>query len=167
MTDEPALHVYVLLDTSASMSGAPLEALKQGLNLLCGTFIARSKRPVQIGLFAYDSKARELAPLADVQAFEMPKLDAGGSSALGEALRLLARTMLTSDPTLVYVFTDGEPTDDWEVAISEVKGRVKQIVAVICGAASSGEALSPPVANVFKVREMTPDLLYESFRAFS
>ena len=40
-----AIHAYLLLDTSASMNGAPLEALKQGLQLLCGTFIARSKRP--------------------------------------------------------------------------------------------------------------------------
>ncbi len=160
------LHVYVLLDCSASMSGAPLEALKQGLNLLCGTFIVRSKRPVQIGLIGYESVAREVAPLADVQAFELPKLEAGGSSALGDAIRLLGRTMPDYAPTLVYIFTDGEPTDDWDKAIAELKPRVKKTIAVICGQAGSGELLSAHIETVIRVREMTPDLLYESFRGF-
>ncbi|MCC7448575.1 MAG: hypothetical protein IT324_14240, partial [Anaerolineae bacterium] len=53
MTDP--IHAYLLLDTSASMTGAPLEALKQGLQLLCGTFIARCTRPVHISLIGYES----------------------------------------------------------------------------------------------------------------
>jgi uncharacterized protein YegL len=160
------IHAYLLLDTSASMFGAPLEALKQGLRLLCGTFISRSKRPVRISLIGYDSAAREIAPLQDVTDFEMPKLDAAGSSGLGGAFRLLARTMPEHSPSLVYVFTDGEPTDDWEVAIEALRPRVVRVVGVVCGLTANGAVLEPVLDRVFQMRELTPDLLFDTFRAF-
>src|SRR5271154_4225246 len=96
------VHIYLLLDTSASMSGAPLEALKQGLHLLCATFIARSQRPVKISLIGYESTARAISPLVDVNDFEMPTLEAAGSSGLGGALRLVGDTMPDHDPTFIY-----------------------------------------------------------------
>lgn len=160
------LHAYLLLDTSASMSGAPLEALKQALHLLCGTLISRSKEPVQIAMIGYESIARELSKLADVSDFEMPKLEAGGSSGLGGAFRLLVDTMPEHKPTLVYIFTDGEPTDDWEVAIKLIKPRVKKIIGVACGITASSTTLDPLLDKMFSVRQLTPDLLFETFRSF-
>jgi uncharacterized protein YegL len=159
------VHIYVLLDTSASMSGAPLEALKQGLHLLCATFIARSQRPVQVSLVGYESTARLISPLADVNDFEMPTLEAAGSSGLGEALRLVKDTMPEHDPTLLYVFTDGEPTDDWETAIQIIRSRVKKIFGVICGPSADSTTLDGKLDRVFRVRELTPDLLSETFRS--
>lgn len=160
------IHAHLLLDTSASMSGAPLEALKQGLQLLCATFITRSKRPVQIRLIGYGSTPREIASLRDIHEFEMPKLEAAGSSGLGGAFRLVADTMPAHDPSLVYVFSDGEPTDDWEVAIVPLRTRVRKIVGVACGPAASGTALKQIVDQAFQVRDLTPDILFETFRGF-
>ena len=164
MTDP--IHAYLLLDTSASMSGAPLEALKQGLHLLCATFISRSKRPVQIALIGYESTAREISPLADAHKFETPKLDAAGSSGLGGAFRLVSSQMPDHDPTLLYIFTDGEPTDDWEIAIASLRPRVRNILGIICGPAANSTALDPLIDKLYRVRELTPDLLFETFRSF-
>ncbi len=160
------IHAHLLLDTSASMSGAPLEALKQGLQLLCGTFISRSKRPIHISLIGYESAARHIAPLRDVTEFTLPKLEASGSSGLGSAFRLLSRTMGEHTPSLVYVFTDGEPTDDWEVAIESVRPRVQKIIGIACGPKADPAALQLIADRVFQVRELTPDLLFETFRPF-
>ncbi len=160
------IHAHLLLDTSASMSGAPLEALKQGLQLLCGTFISRSKQPVQISLIGYESTARQIAPLQDVTEFTLPKLESGGTSDLGSAFRLLTRTIAEHDPSLVYIFTDGEPTDDWEVAIEPLRPRLQKIVGIACGPKANMMALQPIADKVFQVRELTPDLLFETFRAF-
>lgn len=165
MTDP--IHAYLLLDTSASMSGAPLEALKQGLNLLCGTFISRSKRPVQMALIGYESTAREISPLADVHNFVTPKLEPAGSSGLGGAFRMISTQMPDHDPTLVYIFTDGEPTDDWEVAINALRLKVRTIQAIICGPAANGSVLESLVDRLYRVRELTPDLLFETFRMFN
>src|SRR4051794_15492065 len=101
MTDP--IHVYLLLDTSASMSGAPLEALKQGLGLLCATFIARSKRPVQVCMVGFESTSQEIGALSDVNGFELPPLESAGSSALGRAFRLVEAQAPDYQPTLVYV----------------------------------------------------------------
>ncbi len=160
------IHAYLLLDMSASMSGAPLEAMKQGLQLLCGTFISRSKRPILIRLIGYESTAREIAPLRDVTEFQLPRLDAGGSSGLGGAFRFLERTMPEHDPSLVYVFTDGEPTDDWDAALESLRPHIARIVGVGCGMSANMETLAPIVDRAFQVRELTPDLLFDTFRAF-
>ena len=160
------IHAHLLLDTSASMSGAPLEALKQGLQLLCGTFISRSKRPVHVGLISYESTARQIAPLRAVDEFILPKLEAGGSSGLGGAFRLLARTMPEHNPSLVYIFTDGEPTDDWEDAVDPLRSRANKLVAIGCGPKANTAALESLVDKAYQVRELTPDLLFETFRAF-
>jgi uncharacterized protein YegL len=161
------VYAYLLLDTSASMSGAPLEALKQGLHLLCATFIARSQRPVKISLIGYESTARVISPLVEVNDFEMPTLEAAGSSGLGGALRLVRDTMPENNPTLIYVFTDGEPTDDWEAAIESVRPRVQKIFGIICGPSADGTILDTKLDGVFSVRELTPDLLSETFRSLS
>jgi uncharacterized protein YegL len=161
-----ALHAYLLLDSSASMDGAPLEALKQGLQLLCGTFISRSKRPVKISMITFESTAREIASLRDVTEFDLPRLEAAGSSGLGGAFRLVSEVMPDHDPSLVYVFTDGEPTDDWEAAIEALRPRVKTVVGIACGPVASTAALEPVLDRVFQMRDLMPDLLFDTFRSF-
>jgi uncharacterized protein YegL len=163
MTDP--IHAYLLLDTSASMTGAPLEALKQGLQLLCGTFIARCTRSVHISLIGYESAPRVITALQPVGDYTMPTLDAAGSSGLGGAFRLLANTMPENTSPLVYVFTDGEPTDDWEIAIEPLRARVRQIVGIGCGPTANMTMLSSIADPTFQMRELTPDLLYDTFRA--
>ncbi len=160
------IHAYALLDTSASMSGAPLEAMKQALQLLCGTFISRSKRPIRMRIIGYESTAHEIAPLRDIAEFEMPRLDAAGSSGLGGALRLLSTTMPDHDPSLVYVFTDGDPTDDWDTALESLRPHITRIFGMGCGLSANMDTLMPMVDRAFQVHELTPDLLFDTFRAF-
>ncbi len=170
MTNSPnassPIHAYALLDTSASMSGAPLEAMKQALQLLCGTFISRSNRSVQLRIIGYESTAHEIAPLRDITEFELPRLDAAGSSGLGGAFRLLSTTMPEHEPSLVYVFTDGEPTDDWDTALESLRPHIARIFGVGCGLSANMDALAPMVDRAFQVRDLTPDLLFDTFRAF-
>src|SRR5260221_14332870 len=164
------MHAYLLLDLSASMSGAALESLKSGVHLLCATFISRSQKPLKISLIGYESTAREILPLTDVHLFEtrFDKLNLvpAGSSGLGGGLRFVADRMPDHDPTLVYIFTDGEPTDDWEAGIAPLRSRVQRIFALICGFAGDKETLAPAVDGVYRVLDALPDMLFETFRAF-
>jgi uncharacterized protein YegL len=162
-----ALHAWLLLDTSASMAGAPLEALKQAMHLLCGTFISRSKQSMKVGVISYESAAQEIASLGDVHSFEMPKLEPGGASNLGRAFRLVSDKLSESESSLIYIFTDGEPTDDWDIAIGGLKKKIKKCFVVACGPNASITTLEPKVDRVFRVRELTPDLLFETFRQYS
>lgn len=159
-----ALHAYLILDTSASMSGAPLEALKQGVHLLWNALSARWGRTTLISVIAYESAAKEIIPLTDVQAgLHLPPLEAAGSSALGGAFRLLASRLTGHHPTLVYLFTDGDPTDDWEKAAALVRSRVDKIVGIACGLTVK-EALFDAIANEsYSLSHLTTEALTTTF----
>jgi uncharacterized protein YegL len=163
------LHVYLLLDISASMTGAPLEAMKQGVHLLRGTLVSRSTRPVMLSVISYESTAAEIMPLtqlAEKEEFKLPNLIAGGTSGLGGALKLLSRKLTDHQPTLIYLFTDGEPTDDWESPTAEMRSRVQRIFGLACGLSPDKAALSKIVDESHYLRDLTPDSLFMTFRRF-
>lgn len=164
-----ALCVILLLDSSASMHGAPLESLRSALHLLCSTFISRSKRPVQIAMIAYESEAKVVLPLVNVQAVELPKLDPAGASNLGKALGLAASLMgglAEGTPALMYILTDGDPTDDWQAALTALRPRLKGSYGVFCGMKANADTLKSELTHIYYTRELTPDLLFDTFRVY-
>jgi uncharacterized protein YegL len=143
------LPVYLLLDRSGSMFGEPIEAVKQGIKYLVSSL---KKEPQAIetaylSVISFGSDARQDVPLTELSLFKEPNLEANGTTSLGEALKILNRCLETevkkSSPTqkgdykpLVFVMTDGEPTDAWEGPAQEIKkkaGKLANIVAVGCG----------------------------------
>lgn len=163
------LHVYLLLDVSASMTGAPLEAMKQGVHLLRGTLVSRSTRPVMLGVITYESTAHEIMPLAQLmekEEFKLPNLITGGTSGLGGGLKLLSGKLIDHQPTLVYLFTDGEPTDDWEISAAALKPRVQRVFGMACGLTPDKAALDKIVDESHYLRDLTPDSLFMTFRRF-
>lgn len=168
------LHVYLLLDLSASMSGAPLEALKQGVSLAHTVFAERmgNGRPVKIAIIGYHSTAQVLVPLSDAASpFPLPDLQAGGTSRLGAALRLLLDQLdqtnsqsINSQSTLVYIFTDGDPNDDWPAVLDQVRPRVTKIYGLACGLTTQADQLKPFSDQVLMMRDLTPDALFSTFR---
>lgn len=163
-----ALHVYLILDISASMTGAPVESLKQGVSLMHSTLAARSNRPVSIAAVSYESFAMIVRPLQSVRDdFSLPELTPGGSSCLGAALRLMERTMQPGIKTLLYLFSDGgEPTDDWEVALPMLRPRLTRSFGLACGLRADPTALRPYCDEVFALRDLTPDVLFGTFRTY-
>jgi uncharacterized protein YegL len=140
------LPVYLLLDTSGSMSGEPIEGVKNGVQLLVSTLRGDpyALETAFLSVIAFDSSARQLTPLTELAAFQPPGLKASGTTALGEALSLLARSIdgevAKSTPEvkgdwkpLVFIMTDGMPTDDWQKGLAELK-RVRTGVIVACAA---------------------------------
>jgi uncharacterized protein YegL len=172
------LQVYLLLDLSASMSGAPLEALKQGVSLARTVFAERvgNGRAVQIAVIGYHSTAQLLVPLSDVAApFPLPDLQAGGTSRLGAAFRLLTEQLdqsnshsvspsVNSQSTLVYIFTDGDPNDDWPAALDQVRPRVTKIYGLACGLTTQADQLKPFSDQVLMMGDLTPDALFSTIR---
>ena len=89
---------------------------------------------------------------ADV-AFQQPNIQASGCTALGEALALLAQkadqevTKTTAEQKgdwkpLVFIMTDGEPTDDLNKGLAEFKKRKwGMVVACAAGAGANTDTL--------------------------
>ncbi len=140
------LPVYLLLDTSGSMSGEPIEAVKNGVQVLLSSLRADpyALETAYLSVITFDSSARQLVPLTELPSFQQPALTVTGTTALGEALSVLASCIdqevakSTADvkgdwKPLVFIMTDGEPTDNLQRGIDALKA-VRTGVIVACAA---------------------------------
>lgn len=145
------LPVYLMLDTSGSMHGEPIEAVKNGLQLLVSTLNQDpyALETAYLSVITFNDHAQQITPLTELTAFQQPRLDAGGPTALGEALLLLcervdAEVTKTTYETkgdwkpLVFIMTDGVPTDDIARGLEELKKRKFGIV-VACAAGQNAD----------------------------
>ena len=142
------LPVYLLLDCSGSMFGEPIEAVKNGVQVLVSTLRQDpyALETAYLSIITFDSSARQASPLTELAAFQQPTLQASGCTALGEALTLVSQCadneVVKTTPEkkgdwkpLVFIMTDGEPTDDLNKGIAEFNKR-KWGMVVACAAGS-------------------------------
>jgi len=103
-----------------------------------------------ISIITFDSTARQIVPLTDLASFQIVDIKATGSTSLGDALQLLSRCIdtevqkTTMDQKgdwkpLVFIMTDGVPTDDWQKGMEEFRKR-KTAMTVACAAGSKADA---------------------------
>jgi uncharacterized protein YegL len=145
------LPVYLLLDTSGSMSGEPIEAVKNGVQVMIST-LRQNPQAIEtafLSVITFDSSAQQIIPLTDLASFQMVDIKATGVTALGEALKLVAQKIDTEVgkttaeqkgdwKPLVFIMTDGIPTDDWQQGLTEFKKR-KTAFTVACAAGSGAD----------------------------
>ncbi len=145
------LPVYLLLDTSGSMSGEPIEAVKNGVQVMISS-LRQNPQAIEtayLSVITFDSDARQIIPLTDLASFQMVDIKATGVTALGEALKLVAHKMDTEVAKttaeqkgdwkpLVFIMTDGIPTDDWQSGLVEFKKR-KTAFTIACAAGSGAD----------------------------
>lgn len=140
------LPVYLLLDCSGSMHGEPIAAVENGVQVLVSTLRQDpyALETAHISIITFDSTAKQVVPLTELSAIQQPQIQASGCTALGEALTLLANKVDTevTKTTLeergdwkpiVFIMTDGEPTDNWKKGLDEFKKR-KFGMVVACAA---------------------------------
>jgi len=133
------------------MSGEPIEAVKNGVQILVSTLRQDpyALETAHLSVITFDSSARQLVPLTELSNFQTPDLVATGTTALGDALKLLANridaevTKTTAEAKgdwkpVVFLMTDGMPTDDWQAGLKQLK-QVRTGVVVACAAGPSVE----------------------------
>ena len=149
------LPVYLLLDCSGSMYGEPIEAVKNGVQVLVSTLRQDpyALETAYLSIITFDSNAKQVSPLTELSSFQQPNIQASGCTALGEALALLAQradqevVKTTAEQKgdwkpLVFIMTDGEPTDDLNKVLAEFKKRKwGMVVACAAGAGANTDTL--------------------------
>lgn len=145
------LPVYLLLDTSGSMTGEPIEAVKNGVQMMMHS-LRQNPQAIEtayVSIITFDSNAKQIVPLTDLASFQMVDIKASGLTSLGEALDLLADKLQTevNKTTLeqkgdwkpmTFIMTDGVPTDNWQTGLSKLKSINKGLI-VGCAAGSGAD----------------------------
>lgn len=143
------LPVYLVLDTSGSMSGEPIQAVENGMQMLVSALRQdpQALESAFLSVITFNSQAKQDVPLTDLASFQMPAFKAGGSTELGTALALVRdcakKEVAKSTPEkkgdwrpLVFLMTDGGPTDNWLKGLTEFQSAKWGMV--VCCAAGQG-----------------------------
>lgn len=172
------LPVYLLLDTSGSMHGEPIEAVKTGVQTLVSTLRQDpyALETAYLSVITFDSKAQQVIPLTELPSFQIPSIAASGVTELGEALELLADcidrevTKTTQEvkgdwKPLVFIMTDGSPTDDWKKGLAKLNlKRLGIIVACAAGHAADTSVLKQITEAVVKLDAADSSAIKAFFR---
>lgn len=145
------LPVYLLLDTSGSMTGEPIEAVKNGVQMMMHSLRQHPQalETAYVSIITFDSDAKQIVPLTDLASFQMVDIKASGVTSLGAALELLADklenevTKTTMEQKgdwkpLIFIMTDGIPTDDWQYGFNKLNAVNKGLI-VGCAAGSGAD----------------------------
>lgn len=144
------LPVYILADCSESMAGSGIDEINRGIQTICSTLRSNpmALETVHLSLITFSRYARQVVPLTELLSFQAPRLTVRPGTAFGAATQLLLQCMqrevVKASATskgdykpLVFLFTDGQPTDDWRVAADTFRRanspKIANVYAIGCG----------------------------------
>lgn len=130
---EPRCACILLLDTSSSMTGTPINALNQGLQVF-QTDLAQNElaaKRVEVAIITFGNEVRMTQDFITANRFEAPTLNASGTTPMGAAIlqglyRIQDRKAAYSANNIpfyrpwIFMITDGEPTDEWQSAARRI-----------------------------------------------
>jgi len=174
------LPVYLVLDTSESMNGAPILAVQEGIRRLRNDLIStpQALETVWISVITFETQARQVVPLTELPRFIPPALHARGATSMGMALEILAQALdrevvpsrgpATGDyRPLIFLLTDGAPTDSWKTALKALRRRGKHnpvtIVGLGCGLGASTATLQQIADITMKMADSSPNSIAQFF----
>ncbi len=168
------LPIYLVLDASSSMSGAPIEAVNNGLKDFAAALRSdpHALDSAYVSIITFETKAARITPLTEAGHFRASVLDATGGTSLGKALTLLGEC-LDSDvqpkrgdhpgdwKPLIFLMIGGEPTDSWERPAEEFKEhaarRRANLITIGCGPNVSTSTLRKVTPTVLIMQDMSPE----------
>jgi len=171
--------VYLLLDCSGSMHGEPITVVSEGLDMIYYELMEdpEATERVFISVITFAEQA-EMEPLVPIDEFVPPTLMASGHTAMGAAFAALVdsieKDLIKNDSNrkgdyrpLVFLLTDGIPSDNYKDEISRLKAlkRLKPtIVALGCGPETNKVMLHEVTEHVFLMHEFEAENLRSYFR---
>jgi len=166
------LPVYILIDTSGSMKGEPIESVKVGLADMVATLRQDpyALETVCISIITFDREVSQVLPLTELENLQLPDIQTpdAGPTHLGKALKMLCDKIgvevKKGTPEqkgdwrpILFVLTDGKPSDiqDYNQIIPKVKSlNFASIVACAAGPKAKVEPLQQLTDQVFRLDTM-------------
>jgi len=134
---DPRIACVLLLDTSSSMSGEPMDELNRGFALFCEEIKKDdlAKKRAEVAVITYGGRARVEIPFTEGRDLQPRQLTAGGDTPMGAALNLALDQLAQQKQAYrqagleyyrpwLFVLTDGYPTDG--DVFTAAAGRVRE-----------------------------------------
>lgn len=174
------LPIYFLIDTSESMVGEQIQMVEEGL----ASIIKELKtdpyalETVWISIIVFAGQAKTIVPLQELVTFYPPKFPIGSgtslSKGLGHLMFELRRNIVKTTTEqkgdwkpIIFLFTDGVPTDDTQAAIAEWKQnwqRSANLVTISFGSEADANILGELTQNVLLFKNTTVESYKEFFK---
>ncbi len=176
------LPVYLLIDTSGSMRGEPIESVKVGLEAMLSSLRQDpySLETVNISIITYDREVKQILPLTPLDELQLPEITTpeSGPTHTGQALKLLCeridQEVRLSSPDrkgdwmpLLFLMTDGKPSDIqlYKEMIPEIKKRhFASIIACAAGMSAKTEPLKELTDKVYSLDTLDSTAFKEFFK---
>ncbi|MCA9068909.1 MAG: hypothetical protein KDA84_08305, partial [Planctomycetaceae bacterium] len=126
---------------------------------------------VWLSVITFDSQAKQIVPLTAIDEFQEPTLKCNGTTSLGDALNVLQscldqeirKTTATQKgdwKPMVFILTDGMPTDSWQGPADALKKRRPgNIIACAAGPGADDSVLKRITEVVIRLKDASPGTL--------
>lgn len=176
------LPVYLLIDTSGSMKGEPIESVKVGIEAMLSTLRSDpyALDTVSISIITFDREVKQVLPLTPIDQIQMPEITTpeSGPTHTGAALEMLCERIdaevrkSTPDQKgdwmpILFLMTDGKPSDlmVYKAAVEQVKRRhFSSIVALAAGPKARTDELLLLTDMVYQIDTMDGTAFMKFFK---
>ncbi len=174
------LPIYFLIDISESMVGEPIQQVEEGLATIIQALKTdpHALETVFVSILVFAGQPKTLVPLQEIVSFYPPKFPIGSGTSLSKGLGHLMHELRTNIvkttyevkgdwKPIVFLFTDGVPTDDSKVAINEWKQnwqKTANMIAVSFGDNTDTKLLGELSENVLHFKNTNVQSYKEFFK---
>jgi uncharacterized protein YegL/ribosomal protein S27AE len=164
------------------MIGPAIESVRVGLGAML-TALRKNPYALEMGalsVITFGGKAKVFMPLTEVYAFQLSDLEVKPGTTLGGAISILDSAISTeivkTTPDrkgdykpLVFVLTDGQPTDEWRKPFERFKRNHKGVIvyAIGCGDDVDFAVLKELTENTYSMEQMDADAFAKLFVCIS
>ena len=174
------LPIFFLIDISESMVGEPIQQVEEGLANIIQALKSDpyAIETVWVSIIVFAGQPKTLVPLHEIINFYPPRFPIGGGTSLSKGLGHLMYELRSNIvkttyeqkgdwKPIVFLFTDGVPTDDTTSAIAEWKQnwqRTANMIAVSFGSETDTNILSELTDNVLLFKNTDPAAYKQFFK---
>lgn len=174
------LPIYFLIDVSESMVGEPIQQVEEGLGTIIQTLKTdpNAIETVWVSIIVFAGQSKTIVPLQELINFYPPKFPIGSGTSLskgmGHLMFELRKNVIKTTAEIkgdwkpiVFLFTDGIPTDDTKSAIAEWKQnwqRTANLVAISFGDETDTGMLGELTDNVLHFKNTDANAYKQFFK---